>query len=109
MIYSGEWYIDTGGRRWAVDAVDIEARKVRLRLVDRQEIDVSIEDLRADFTFTGVAAERRQRDKGMAKQTLAEAGVACGAARRVGPAIACGAAGGGELGDRLAHSPWWGT
>ena len=61
-IHAEDWYKDRAGKTWAVTAVDVEKRQVRLRLVDRVERNVSIDVLRRAYTLAGLRALERKPD-----------------------------------------------
>lgn len=53
-IVLDEWYEDEEGRTWAVQAVDVAAQTVRLRLVHPPELVVSIGELETRFKENGL-------------------------------------------------------
>jgi hypothetical protein len=48
--------VDGDGKNWAVDAIDVEKKEVRLRLLDKPTRTESLDDLRANYKLGGFRA-----------------------------------------------------
>jgi hypothetical protein len=56
LIFADDWFVDGDGKNWAVEAVDMEKKEVRLRLIDKPRRTESLDDLRANYKLGGIRA-----------------------------------------------------
>jgi hypothetical protein len=56
LIFADDWFVDGDGKNWAVEAIDVEKKEVRLRLLDKPTRTESLDDLRANYKLGGFRA-----------------------------------------------------
>lgn len=54
LIFANDWFVDGDGKTWAVEAVNMEKKEVRLCLVDKPTRTESLDDLRANYKLAGI-------------------------------------------------------
>src|SRR5687767_108231 len=74
VIETNDWFADRQGKEWAVEAVNLTERTVRLRMVKPPEITVPFDELWRDYKLAGLRAMRERLEVESAPATTTSVG-----------------------------------